>query len=213
MCGRDARTERLARARDMHEPFTRGIHEPMKIPALLHSLHHWRAGSTLAHRRPRLHPLAEILIEVRTLHKSHVPGIIAFTDAFYCDAAVHIILEYMDCGSLASVMRRHGPLPEPLLARVSVDLLGALDFLHRELKARASYEPLPPIATRRKRRTCSCGAVLLYYCVHTCSCACAALTARTFAPAAAAAPSPPPAPAAGGTPRHQALERAAQLKW
>ena len=76
----------------------------------------------------------QILIEVKTLHKSHVPGIIAFMDAFYADNAVHIILEYMDCGSLASVLGRHGPLPEALLARVSGDLLGGLDHLHRELK-------------------------------------------------------------------------------
>lgn len=76
----------------------------------------------------------QILIEVKTLHKSHVPGIIAFLDAFYADNAVHIILEYMDCGSLAAVLGRHGPLPEALLARVSGDLLGGLDHLHRELK-------------------------------------------------------------------------------
>ena len=47
----------------------------------------------------------QILIEVRTLHKSDVPGIIAFTNAFYADNAVHIVLEYMDCGSLEGVLR------------------------------------------------------------------------------------------------------------
>ena len=76
----------------------------------------------------------QILIEVKTLHKSSVPGIIAFSDAFYADNAVHIILEYMDCGSLAAVLKRHGTLPEPLLARLSGDLLGGLEHLHRELK-------------------------------------------------------------------------------
>ena len=76
----------------------------------------------------------QILIEVKTLHKSDVPHIIAFTDAFYVDNAVHLILEYMDCGSLHSVLKRHGPLPEPLLARVSGDMLGGLDHLHRVLK-------------------------------------------------------------------------------
>lgn len=76
----------------------------------------------------------QILIEVKTLHKSDVPHIIAFTDAFYVDNAVHLILEYMDCGSLATVLRRHGVLPEPLLARVSRDMLGGLDYLHRVLK-------------------------------------------------------------------------------
>ena len=76
----------------------------------------------------------QILIEVKTLHKSHVPGIITFFDAFYADNAVHIILEYMDCGSLAGVLKRHGSLPEPLLARVSGDMLGGLAHLHRVLK-------------------------------------------------------------------------------
>ena len=76
----------------------------------------------------------QILVEVKTLHKSDVPNIIAFTNAFYVDNAVHLILEYMDCGSLATVLRRHGALPEPLLARVTSDMLGGLDHLHRVLK-------------------------------------------------------------------------------
>ena len=76
----------------------------------------------------------QILVEVKTLHKSDVPNIIAFTDAFYVDNAVHLILEYMDCGSLATVLRRHGALPESLLARVTTDMLGALDHLHGVLK-------------------------------------------------------------------------------
>jgi len=76
----------------------------------------------------------QILMEIRTLHKSHVPGIISFVNAFYADNAVHIVLEYMNCGSLASVLERHGPLPEVLLARVSSDVLGGIDHLHRVLK-------------------------------------------------------------------------------
>ena len=76
----------------------------------------------------------QILMEIRTLHKSHVPGIIAFKNAFYADNAVHIVLEYMNCGSLASVVQRSGPLPEQLLARVTSDVLGGVDHLHRVLK-------------------------------------------------------------------------------
>jgi serine/threonine protein kinase len=76
----------------------------------------------------------QILMEIRTLHKSHVPGIIAFKNAFYADNAVHIVLEYMNCGSLASVVQRSGPLPEQLLARVTSDVLGGVDQLHRVLK-------------------------------------------------------------------------------
>ena len=76
----------------------------------------------------------QILVEIRTLHKSDVPGIIAFSNAFYCENSVHIVLEYMDCGSLARVLQEHGPLPEALLARVTSDVLNGLDHLHRVLK-------------------------------------------------------------------------------
>ena len=69
----------------------------------------------------------QILIEVKTLHKSHVPGIITFFDAFYADK-VHIILEYMDCGSLAACSSARSL---PGNARVSGDMLGGLAHLHR----------------------------------------------------------------------------------
>ena len=76
----------------------------------------------------------QILMEIRTLHKSDVPGILSFKNAFYADNAVHIVLEYMNCGSLHGVLQRNGPLPEPLLARVTSDVTQALDHLHRVLK-------------------------------------------------------------------------------
>lgn len=43
--------------------------------------------------------------------QSDVPGIISFFDAFYAENSVHIVLEYMDRGSLAAVLSRRGPLP------------------------------------------------------------------------------------------------------
>ena len=61
----------------------------------------------------------QILIELRTLHKCDSPNIVAFHDAFYAEGAVHVLLEYMDCGSLADVLARHGPLPERLLSKIS----------------------------------------------------------------------------------------------
>jgi len=76
----------------------------------------------------------QILIELRTLHKSDVPGIISFMDAFYADHAVHIVLEYMDRGSLAAVLRDRGPLPEWVLACVSSSVLSGLTHLHQQLK-------------------------------------------------------------------------------
>lgn len=76
----------------------------------------------------------QIIVEIKTLHKSDVPGIIAFKNAFYCDNSVHIVLEYMNCGSLGSVLNRHGQLPEALLARVTSDVVLGLDHLHRVIK-------------------------------------------------------------------------------
>lgn len=76
----------------------------------------------------------QILVELRTLHGSHVSGIVAFHDAFYAEGAVHVVLEYMDCGSLADVLHRHGPLPERLLSKITHSVLVGLAHLHGDLK-------------------------------------------------------------------------------
>ena len=88
----------------------------------------------------------QILMELRTLHKCNSPNIIAFHDAFYAEGAVHVVLEYMDCGSLADVLQRHGPLPEAMLARISLAVLTGLAHLHHELKTvrRPSRRPSRP---------------------------------------------------------------------
>ena len=78
--------------------------------------------------------LRQILVELRTLHKSDVPGIISFMDAFYADNAVHIVLEFMDRGNLAMLLRERGPLPEWVLSHVAASVLAALTHLHQQLK-------------------------------------------------------------------------------
>lgn len=76
----------------------------------------------------------QILVELRTLHGSAVSEIVAFHDAFYAEGAVHVVLEYMDCGSLAHVLQRHGPLPERLLSKITQSVLAGLAHLHGDLK-------------------------------------------------------------------------------
>lgn len=76
----------------------------------------------------------QILMELRTLHMSHVSAIVAFHDAFYAEGAVHVVLEYMDCGSLADVLHRQGPLPERLLSKITQSVLAGLAHLHGDLK-------------------------------------------------------------------------------
>ena len=82
------------------------------------------------------------------LCRCNSPNIIAFHDAFYAEGAVHVILEYMDCGSLADVLQRHGPLPEIMLSRISHAVLTGLAHLHRELKTvrHSQYSAIVSIA-------------------------------------------------------------------
>ena len=78
-----------------------------------------------------------ILEEARILRRARmdgVDGIIQFHDAFLADGAVHMVLEFMDCGSLADCLGRHGALPDALLAYASVTLVGGLEHLHHKHK-------------------------------------------------------------------------------
>jgi serine/threonine protein kinase len=69
-----------------------------------------------------------------------VPSIISFFGAFYADGAIHIALEYMDCGSLHDVLRRKGPIDERVLACIATQMLRGLEALqelkivHRDVK-------------------------------------------------------------------------------
>ncbi|EFA84569.1 MAP kinase kinase [Heterostelium album PN500] len=48
----------------------------------------------------------QILLELKTLHKTHCPYIVSFYDAFYNDGSIHIVLEYMDGGSLTDLLAK-----------------------------------------------------------------------------------------------------------
>eukprot|EP00736_Rhodelphis_marinus_P003411 Rmarinus@m.19866 len=73
----------------------------------------------------------QIVLELRTLHESCCPHVVSFAGAFYTEGAVHIVLEYMDGGSLADALQACGPLPEDILSRIACQILQGLSYLHK----------------------------------------------------------------------------------
>ncbi|EGG15303.1 MAP kinase kinase [Cavenderia fasciculata] len=76
----------------------------------------------------------QIILELKTLHRTHCPYIVSFYDAFYTEGSIHIALEYMEGGSLSDLMKLiRGPIPENILGRITFQVLEGLHYLHRQL--------------------------------------------------------------------------------
>lgn len=75
-----------------------------------------------------------------TREQQRVPSIISFFGAFYADGAIHIALEYMECGSLHDALRRRGAIDERVLKGIATQVLRGLHALqqlkivHRDVK-------------------------------------------------------------------------------
>lgn len=58
--------------------------------------------------------------EVKALYASlSCPYIIRFYEAYCRDGAIHILLEYMDCGSLEDVYKTIGKISEDVLSEIT----------------------------------------------------------------------------------------------
>lgn len=74
-----------------------------------------------------------ILQEIKALYRcKKSPYICRFYDAFYRNEKIHILLEFMDAGSLHDVMRKAegGKVPEHILSLIAVQVLRGLHYLH-----------------------------------------------------------------------------------
>ncbi|KAJ3190812.1 Dual specificity mitogen-activated protein kinase kinase 1 [Irineochytrium annulatum] len=78
--------------------------------------------------------------ELKILHICRSEYIVSSFGAYSYDGAVMICMEYMDVGSLDYIMRKTGPIPEPILGRIAVYVLRGLVYLteknivHRDIK-------------------------------------------------------------------------------
>uniref|UniRef100_A0A7S1PIP0 mitogen-activated protein kinase kinase n=1 Tax=Percolomonas cosmopolitus TaxID=63605 RepID=A0A7S1PIP0_9EUKA len=73
-----------------------------------------------------------IRAELESLHHCDCPNVIKLHGAYYDNSCVYLLLDYMDCGSLRDVLDLHGSIEEPILAKLVVQLLNGLIYLHEE---------------------------------------------------------------------------------
>ena len=71
-----------------------------------------------------------IIGELRALHDSRCPYVVAYRGAFFGDGSVSIVLEYADGGSVADVTSRLGFIEEPALREIARQTLLGLEYLH-----------------------------------------------------------------------------------
>lgn len=76
----------------------------------------------------------QMVAELRIMRTHDCPWLVTLYNAFYEDAAVSMVLEYMDHGSLADVVAKHpkGLTDERKLAMMTAQMLNGLNYLHRQ---------------------------------------------------------------------------------
>ncbi|ORY86368.1 kinase-like domain-containing protein [Protomyces lactucae-debilis] len=82
-----------------------------------------------------------ILRELQIMHDCNSPCIIGFYGAYINDNDIHVCMEYMDCGSLDTVLQKKGPLPLEVLGKITYSVVEGLIYLydihriiHRDVK-------------------------------------------------------------------------------
>lgn len=76
----------------------------------------------------------QVTTELRTLHGASHRNVVKYHHAFFAEGAVTIVMEYMDGGSLADVLKQAKQgLPERFIAEIARQILSGLWYLHREL--------------------------------------------------------------------------------
>eukprot|EP00300_Choanocystis_sp_HF-7_P036280 c52120_g1_i1.p1 GENE.c52120_g1_i1~~c52120_g1_i1.p1 ORF type:complete len:438 (+),score=63.13 c52120_g1_i1:26-1339(+) len=102
---------------------------------------HRPSGTLLARKRIRLDTSSsseadkkreELYTEVKTYAQSSCPFVVRSFACFLIEDIITIVLEFMDCGSLESVIKRIGPLPEWIIREVALQICLALKYLHHD---------------------------------------------------------------------------------
>jgi len=77
----------------------------------------------------------QMVAELRIMRTHECPWLVSLYNAFYEDATVYMVLEFMDGGSLADVIAKNGPdglADERKLAMMAMQMLNGLNYLHRQ---------------------------------------------------------------------------------
>ncbi|CDW87458.1 protein serine threonine kinase [Stylonychia lemnae] len=71
--------------------------------------------------------------EINLLKKLEHPNIVKYIDSIYTEHYLNIILEYVENGSLDSLIKKFGKFPETLVAIYVQQVLQGLDYLHTQV--------------------------------------------------------------------------------
>ena len=74
-----------------------------------------------------------ILQELRILHNAKCEHIVQCFGSFYDGGIIYSVLEFMDGGSLAHILKTHKKLGERYLAKIAKHVLVGMIYLHKEL--------------------------------------------------------------------------------
>jgi mitogen-activated protein kinase kinase len=72
----------------------------------------------------------QVLRELEILHHCDSPYIVSFFGAFLSEPDVCMCMELMDVGSLDSIYKKYGPIPVPILGKITIAVLGGLVYLY-----------------------------------------------------------------------------------
>ncbi|KAJ1927879.1 hypothetical protein IWQ60_002570 [Tieghemiomyces parasiticus] len=80
--------------------------------------------------------MAIINNEIMILKSNHCPNLVDYRSCHLFDDSLYIVYEYMGVGSLTDLLEGYPEscMSEPLMARVCVDVLNGLDYLHSNLR-------------------------------------------------------------------------------
>lgn len=79
--------------------------------------------------------------ELKILRLCRSTSVVSFFGAFLHDQDIYIMMEYMDLGSLETIYKATGPIPEPIVGVIGLRVLQGLKYLylnhkivHRDIK-------------------------------------------------------------------------------
>ncbi|CAM9387267.1 unnamed protein product, partial [Phaeothamnion confervicola] len=85
----------------------------------------------------------QLVRELSTLYQVNCPSLVGFYGVYKNEDSIHVVLEYMDRGSLHDIVHnlQHDPLPEHVIAAVTFQILWGLGYLHYEHKLHRDVKP------------------------------------------------------------------------
>eukprot|EP00928_Gymnodinium_smaydae_P007328 TRINITY_DN12649_c0_g3_i1.p1 TRINITY_DN12649_c0_g3~~TRINITY_DN12649_c0_g3_i1.p1 ORF type:complete len:1263 (-),score=243.51 TRINITY_DN12649_c0_g3_i1:178-3891(-) len=76
--------------------------------------------------------IGSIEMEIALLSKLRHRNIVKYIDSLRMDQTLNIVLEYVEGGSLASILKKFGAFPETLCAIYTLQILNGLQYLHAQ---------------------------------------------------------------------------------